>query len=99
VGEAPTGAATDAAIYRQEQDMHESCLLGLCPVEKWYKGSYAAACPRPILVAKHHQEQLERLHRALTLAIVDIAQRWWSDPAAHFPLRMPLAEEEEELLQ
>lgn len=99
VGEAPPDTAADAAIYSREQDIYKSCLLRLCPAEKWCKGDYAAGCPRPILVAKHHQEQLELFHGALTAAIGDIVQRWWSDPAARFPQRMPIPKEEEELLQ
>lgn len=79
--------------------MHESCLLKLCRAETWHKGSYTHGCPRPILITKHHQRQLEELHEALTLAITDIVQRWWTDDTARFPQRMPLPTQEEELLQ
>lgn len=88
-----------ADTYRREQDMHESCLLQMCPAETWHKGSYASGCPRPILVTEHHQHQLEKLHEALTLAITDVVERWWTDVAAQFPQRMPLAKEEEDILQ
>ncbi|KAK3898125.1 Clavaminate synthase [Staphylotrichum tortipilum] len=71
----------------------------LCPAEFWHKGSYANGCARPILMAQHHQHQLEELHRALTLAITDVVERWWTDEAARLPQRMPLLKEEEELLQ
>lgn len=85
--------------YSLEQKLHESCLLELCPAEKWYHGSYAACCPRPMLVGQHHQQQAEELHDALTLAITDIVDRWWTDTSARFPQRMPLPKEEEDLLQ
>jgi hypothetical protein len=91
--------STEAATYRQEQDIHESCLLKLCPAETWHKDSYRNGCARPILITQHHQQQLEELHEALTLAITDVVQRWWTDDAAQLPQRMPLPKEEEELLQ
>jgi hypothetical protein len=91
--------STETATYRWEQDMHESRLLELCPAEIWHKGSYASGCARPLLIASHHQRQLEELHEALTLAITDVVERWWADGAARFPQRMPLTKAEEDLLQ
>ncbi|KAF9873892.1 hypothetical protein CkaCkLH20_08626 [Colletotrichum karsti] len=73
-------------------------LLNLCPENLWHNGSYAAGCPRPILVGNHHLQQMQDLHEALTIAIIDIVQRWWIDTQAQFPQRMPLQPEEEELL-
>ncbi|KAH7125922.1 hypothetical protein EDB81DRAFT_663481 [Dactylonectria macrodidyma] len=86
-------------IYAREQGMLEAGLLGRCPAHVWPHASYTAACPRPVLVTKHHQQQLDDLHEALTLAIADIVQRWWTDGDARFPQRMPLDKREEELLQ
>lgn len=96
---ASSSRQASAATYLREQKLHESCLLEMCPADTWYHGSYGAGCPRPILVGQHHQQQLEELHEALTLAITDIVDRWWTDAAAEFPLRMPLPKEEEDLLQ
>ncbi|KAM0259161.1 hypothetical protein ACHAPA_010895 [Fusarium lateritium] len=83
---------------REEAHLQET-LLSLCPANLWHNGSYAAGCPRPVLVGRHHQQQLQDLHDALTAAITNIVQRWWSDTNARFPQRMPLEPEEEELLQ
>ncbi len=87
------------AICRQEQDAYQRVLLELCPAETWHKGSFANGSARPILMARHHQKQLEELHQALTLAITDVVERWWTDEAARLPEKMPLLKEEEELLQ
>ncbi|KAF7593644.1 hypothetical protein BBP40_011049 [Aspergillus hancockii] len=63
------------------------------------KDSCTAFCPRPILVSPEHQRQWKELHKALVLAITDIVERWWKDPAAHLPERMPLEPQEEDLLK
>lgn len=85
-------------LEQQHAKLHEE-LLKLCPADIWPKGSCAAGCPRPILVSKYHQQQMEDLHEAMRVAIVDIVQRWWTDDDACFPDRMPLEEIEEELLK
>ena len=90
--------ATPAA-YEREQEIAEAHLLNLCPPNIWPKGSYRNTCPRPIIVTKEHQKQLEELHEALTTAITDIVERWWTDDEARFPARMPLEKQEVELLQ
>jgi len=87
-----------AAFAREEAQLQES-VLKLCPANLWHNGSYASGCPRPVLVGEHHQQQMQDLHAALTAAITDIVQRWWSDTEARFPERMPLEAREEELLQ
>jgi hypothetical protein len=74
-------------------------LLGLCTATLWPHDSYAAGCPRPILVQKHHNQQLEVLHAALSAALTDIIERWWTDKDAHFPDRMPLLKREEDILK
>ncbi|KAI6777649.1 uncharacterized protein J7T54_003818, partial [Emericellopsis cladophorae] len=93
------GIATAADLYRQEHEALEDNLLAACAAHLWHKGSYRAVCPRPILIRKHHQRQLEALHEALTAAIIDIVQRWWTDEEARLPERMPLEPEEEEHLK
>lgn len=100
-GDYTPGAAysIDKAVYQQAEDDQQKALLKLCPEGLWHNGSYAAGCPRPILIGKHHQQQMHDLHEALTIAIIDIVQRWWRDVDALFPERMPLEPEEEELLK
>lgn len=85
-------------LDQEDAKLHEE-LTKLCPADVWPKGSYAAGCPRPILVSKYHQQQMGYLHAALKIAIIDIVQRWWTDDEACFPDRMPLEEKEEELLK
>jgi hypothetical protein len=87
------------ATYSQEHDELQTNLLSKCPAHLWHEGSYRAGCPRPILIGKHHQQQLAELHKALTVAITDIVGRWWTDSESRFPERMPLEREEEDLLQ
>lgn len=89
----------DTATYIKEHADHLAALLRACPESVWPKHSHLTCCPRPILVGKKHLKQLETLHDALVLAITDIVERWWTDTEACFPERMPLAKEEEELLQ
>ncbi|KAF4434839.1 multidrug transporter [Fusarium acutatum] len=89
----------DVAAFSSEEARFQEKLLKLCPASLWHKASYTAGCPRPVLVGEHHQQQLKDLHEALTAAITDVVQRWWSDRDARFPERMPLEAKEEELLQ
>ncbi|KAG9501681.1 hypothetical protein J7337_007372 [Fusarium musae] len=89
----------DVACFSREEARFQEKLLKLCPANHWHKASYTAGCPRPVLVGQHHQQQLKDLHEALTAAITDVVQRWWSDRDARFPERMPLEAKEEELLQ
>jgi hypothetical protein len=74
-------------------------LLSLCTATLWPHDSYAAGCPRPILVQHHHHQQLKMLHGALSTALTDIVERWWTDKDARFPDRMPLLEKEEDILK
>lgn len=90
---------TQNTTYAEEHDKLEASLLDRCPAHLWPHDSYTTACPRPILISKHHQQQLQDLQEALTSAITDIVQRWWTDRDARFPARLPLEEREEELLQ
>ncbi|KAJ9492464.1 hypothetical protein VN97_g763 [Penicillium thymicola] len=65
----------------------------------WPAGSLNAACPHPVLITDQHHDELSDLHQALNLAIEDIIDRWWTDEQAQFPQRMPLEQEEEDLLR
>ncbi|EEU35999.1 uncharacterized protein NECHADRAFT_49776 [Fusarium vanettenii 77-13-4] len=89
----------ETSAYALEEAKLQDTLLKLCPANLWHNGSYSSGCPRPILVGKHHQQQMQDLHEALTIAITDIVQRWWTDRDARFPERMPLEKEEEEILR
>lgn len=89
----------DHGLYSRQHDALQANLLQKCPAHLWHNGSYAASCPRPILVTDHHQNQLQQLHEAMTAALADIVPRWFTDHEARFPERMPLKKEEEELLQ
>lgn len=89
----------DKSLYEEEDRALQATIQRLCPAQLWYNGSHEACCPRPILVTAQHQEQLSRLQNALTVAITDIVERWWTDPDAKFPDRMPLEEQEEDLLR
>ncbi|OAA60622.1 hypothetical protein ISF_05661 [Cordyceps fumosorosea ARSEF 2679] len=97
--ESVTKNTTELAVFTQEHEAHEEILLAKCPPTLWPHGSYRASCPRPILISESHCRQLKDLHGALTAAMNDIVSRWWRDKAANFPARMPLEEEEEQLLQ
>ena len=56
-------------------------------------------CPHPLLLSHQQVLQLERLNQALSIAITNIVERWWTDKEAALPLRMPLGPVEESLLQ
>jgi hypothetical protein len=99
VGIIDLGLDTNDAVLAQQYEKLRTSLLNMCPAHLWHKNSYRAGCPMPILISKLHQQQLESLHKALTIAINDIVGRWWSDLEARFPERMPLEKEEEELLK
>ena len=96
---APVSHNMDVTAFAREEAQLQESVLKLCPADRWYHGSYTLGCPRPILVGDHHRQQMQHLHEALTVAITDIVQRWWSDKKARFPERMPLEAREEELLQ
>ncbi|KAF2968953.1 hypothetical protein GQX73_g4597 [Xylaria multiplex] len=83
----------------KEYERLRANLLLKCPAHLWPKSSYRAVCPHPILVAEDHRRQVMELSEALTTAITDIVDRWWSDPQARFFERMPLKREEEDLLR
>ncbi|KAF5706281.1 multidrug transporter [Fusarium mundagurra] len=89
----------DVASFSSEEARFQERLLKLCPANLWPKASYTKGCPRPVLVGRHHQQQLNDLHEAFAAAITDVVQRWWNDRDARFPERMPLEVKEEELLQ
>lgn len=93
------GLESNDAVLAQQYEKLRASLLNMCPAHLWHMDSYRAGCPMPILISRSHEQQLETLHEALTIAINDIVARWWSDLGARFPERMPLEKEEEELLK
>ncbi|KAJ9316144.1 hypothetical protein C8Q69DRAFT_410191 [Paecilomyces variotii] len=80
-------------------DQYHSELLKISPRETWSGDAHLKSVPYPILGTEIHQRQLSTLSDALVLAITDIVERWWTDPAARFPERMPIEPVEEELLR
>ena len=88
----PSEVTQDHHAFRTRLDQ-------LIPKEYWAKAIFNQASPYPIVISQGHQRQLEDLHNALTLAIVDIVERWCTDGAARLPERMPLEAQEEELLR
>lgn len=101
VGVLPQDSKNDSktSSFGEEEVKFQEALLRLCPAEVWPHGSYSAGCPRPIKVNRDHQRELQDLHEALSAAIVDIVQRWWTDNTARFPKLMPLEEKEEDVLK
>ncbi|KIL93861.1 hypothetical protein FAVG1_02423 [Fusarium avenaceum] len=89
----------DTEVYAREEQVYQEALLQDCPSQLWYKETYTTGCPRPILVGSHHERQMRDLHEALTIAISDIVDRWWSDEDARLWERMPLNKGEEALLK
>ncbi|KAF5023466.1 hypothetical protein F66182_4466 [Fusarium sp. NRRL 66182] len=94
-----TGRSINIGAFSEQEDMLKDTLLSTCAEHLWHKGSYSSGCPRPILVGSHHQAQMQDLHEAMTIAIADIVQRWWTDRGARLWERMPLKKEEEGLLK
>jgi hypothetical protein len=90
---------TEKATDREDHEDLQLSLLQLSPAGTWRDKLYTASCPRPMLVTAQHQQQWMELHEAMVLAITDIIERWWTDPVARFPERMPLEPKEEELLR
>lgn len=89
----------DSDSFLTEHAEFQDSLLSICPKHVWPKASNLLGCPRPILIQPFHQRMVTELHEALTTAITDIVQRWWSDKEANFPGRMPLVPGEEQLLK
>ncbi|KAM0234341.1 hypothetical protein ACHAP5_010107 [Fusarium lateritium] len=97
--ESVSKSAIGTEAYAKEEYVFQETLLQSCPAYLWYNGTYTTGCPRPILVRLHHQRQMHDLHEALSIAISDIIDRWWSDEDARLWERMPLKKEEEDLLK
>ncbi|GLI75899.1 hypothetical protein PoHVEF18_004165 [Penicillium ochrochloron] len=89
-------AATRQALINELQ-----CNMLKCsPPETWGAGDIYETCsPHPVLITPAHKKQLQSLSEALSTAIVDVVNRWWSDAAARFPERMPIEPFEEDLLR
>lgn len=75
-------------------------MLKCSPSETWGAGDIYQTCsPHPVLITPAHRKQLQSLSEALSTAIIDVVNRWWSDTEARFPERMPIEPFEEDLLQ
>ncbi|KAI9150352.1 hypothetical protein HJFPF1_10116 [Paramyrothecium foliicola] len=66
-------------LFAQQHKKLEAASLDSCPAHLWHHGCYGASCPRPILIDKYHQQQLEDLHEFLAVSINGIVDRWWVD--------------------
>lgn len=95
--EAVRADSADMSTRSLELNTMQKSLLASCPT--WPYDLYRRACPYPVLV--HHPRlcKLRDLHIALSAAITSIVERWWTDKDAHFPQRMPLEKQEEEILR
>ncbi|KAI0204305.1 hypothetical protein F4808DRAFT_457407 [Astrocystis sublimbata] len=85
--------------HTEEHERFQAALVSKCPSHLWPKGSYRSACPRPILVSPSHRRQIAELSDALTAAVNNIVERWWTDQGARFYDRMPLKRDEGDLLK
>ncbi|CRL31259.1 unnamed protein product [Penicillium camemberti] len=75
-------------------------MLKCSPPETWGAGDIYQTCsPHPVLITPAHRKQLQSLSEALSTAIIDVVNRWWSDTEARFPDRMPIEPFEEDLLR
>lgn len=55
--------------------------------------------PNPILISNQFLKSLREFHNALSIALTNIVERWFTDEKAAFPTRMPLEQHEEDLLR
>ena len=80
----------EVEIFRQ--NLRRSCSL-------WPHGFDIAASPYPILIPQSLTDHLDNLGDILCRAITHIVERWWTDPSAKFPERMPLSPQQERILR
>jgi hypothetical protein len=59
----------------------------------------SSVSPFPIVVPEYLVDHLKKLGDSLGRAVTSIVDRWWTDPVADFPSRMPLLEHQEKLLK
>lgn len=95
---ADTNGEGSTEISADEQINLRASLQSDCPGSVWPPGSFDSACPRPIVVGKHHEESVKELSKALIIAITDIIERWFDDESQYWK-RMPLEDSEEGLLR
>jgi len=74
------------------QKLRQSC-------RQWPHGFDIAANPYPIIIPESLTDHLDRLGDILCRATTNIVERWWKDPSANFPERMPLSPQQERILR
>ncbi|PQE30842.1 Taurine catabolism dioxygenase protein [Rutstroemia sp. NJR-2017a WRK4] len=84
------------AYSRELQHFRES-LLKSC--SQWPPEYNTSASPCPLLVPESHIKHIERLGNALCRSVTSIVERWWTDPIAGFPQRMPVLPHQETILR
>ncbi|OJJ29768.1 hypothetical protein ASPWEDRAFT_121712 [Aspergillus wentii DTO 134E9] len=91
--------STPSEIQRQQFEKFNSHFAAISQGAKKYPNGFHRVPPYPLLVSQSLVERMKRLHEALSIALTDVVERWWTDEKAAFPSRMPVEGEEEEILR
>ncbi|KAJ9489477.1 hypothetical protein VN97_g3799 [Penicillium thymicola] len=89
----------DQATRAQERKTFQASLESSAQTEHSSLVSLYSFSPHPLLLSHQQLLQLKQFNVALSIAITNIVERWWTDEEAGFPLRMPLDPHEDSLLQ
>ena len=87
----------DEDAYKEELQCFRQSLLRSC--NQWPLGFDISASPLPLLAPETLLAHLDKLGNLLCHAITSIVERWWTDPIANFPERMPLLPHQEAVLR
>jgi len=90
-------ALTGQDRYEEEVEIFRQSLRRSCKL--WPHGFDIAANPYPIVIPESLTDHLARLGDILCRATTNIVERWWKDPLANFPERMPLSPQQERILR
>jgi hypothetical protein len=83
--------------YSKELQHFRESLLKSC--SQWPPEYNTSASPYPLLIPESHIKHIERLGNALCRSVTSIVERWWTDPIAGFPQRMPVLPHQETILR
>ncbi|THV54928.1 hypothetical protein BGAL_0017g00220 [Botrytis galanthina] len=83
--------------YSRELQRFRESLLESC--SQWPPEYNTSASPCPLLIPESHVKHIERLGNALCRSVTSIVERWWSDPIAGFPHRIPVLPHQETILR
>ena len=89
----------DQATRAQERKTYQASLESSAQTERSSLVSSYSFSPHPLLLSQQQLLQLKQFNEALSIAITNIVERWWTDKQAGLPLRMPLGPREDSLLQ